>query len=73
LEDEAKCIQNCKSFLNKINVSYDPAYIKTHFSCIVENIKKLQNSNLSFVNSLNVLKQVENSIKELPLIEKILQ
>lgn len=66
LEDNAKCIQNCKSIFNKLNVKYDLAYIKSNFVCIVESIKKLETSNLSLVDSLKILEQVENSVNELP-------
>ncbi|CAI6367932.1 unnamed protein product [Macrosiphum euphorbiae] len=62
---EAKCIQNCKSIFNKLNVKYDLAYIKANFLCIVESIKKLT-SNLSLVDSLKIVEQVENSVNELP-------
>jgi hypothetical protein len=41
LEDNAKCIQNCKSIFNKLNVKYNLTYIKANFLCIVESIKKL--------------------------------
>jgi hypothetical protein len=33
--------------------------------CFVESIKKLETFNLSFVDSLKILEQVENSINEL--------
>lgn len=68
LEDNAKCIQNCKSIFNKFNVKYDLAYIKANFLCIVESIKKLETSNLSLVDSLKILEQVENSVNELSTI-----
>jgi|UniRef100_A0A2S2Q283 hypothetical protein len=72
LEDDAKSIQNCKSILNKLHVKYDLAYIRKHFLCIVESIKKLETSNLSLVDSLKIVEQVENSVNELPTNENSL-
>ena len=39
---------------------------KANFVCIVESIKKLETSNLSLIDSLKILEQVENSVNELP-------
>lgn len=44
----------------------DLVYIKANFACTVKSIKKLENSNLSLADSLNIVKQVETSVNELP-------
>lgn len=64
-EDDAKGVYNCKSIVNKLNVKYDHAYIRAYFVCIVESIEKLETFNLSFVDSLKILKQIENSVNAL--------
>jgi len=62
---ENKKIKNCLSIYKKLNVKYDCIYIISNCSCIVESILKLDNSNLSLVNLLKILKHVENSANEL--------
>lgn len=47
-------------------MKYDLAYIKVHFPCIIENAKKIQ-----FI-TCKLVKQVENSVKELPLSANML-
>jgi len=44
--------------------AYHLAYIRAYFVCIVESFKKLETFNLSFVNSLKFLEQV-NSVNAL--------
>ncbi|KAL4092433.1 hypothetical protein QTP88_026934 [Uroleucon formosanum] len=64
-QEDAISIQKAKKCLDKPNLENNLAYIKSNFSILSVAIDKLQAKNLSLATSLNIIKDIEETLKTL--------
>lgn len=58
LNDDSACVQTCKELLNLNSVKNDLTFIQVHFSNLVRAITNLEASNLTLIQSLDIVKTI---------------
>ncbi|CAI6371628.1 unnamed protein product [Macrosiphum euphorbiae] len=62
-QEDAISIQKAKKCLGNLNLENNLAYIKSNFSILSVAIDKLQTKNLSLATSLNIIENIEETLK----------
>jgi Protein of unknown function (DUF 659) len=65
-DDLSACVLTCKELLSLESVKNDLTFIQIHFSGLVYAIKKLEASNLTLIQSLEIVKNVLSELTNIP-------